>query len=183
MTGRVIRSRGRFFTVLADGEEYQCEVLGKAKRETGHSPVAIGDLVDFSPSADGSGGIEFVHPRKTKFSRPRVGEETKGTEQIIVANVDQMVIVVSVRQPELKLRLIDRFMVAAQKGGLEGKVGGSFGSSTHSGEAPKLIFDTMKLHPVVRKAVTSSGLGFGTTTVFPWRRFGWRIAVKQQSHG
>jgi ribosome biogenesis GTPase len=119
MTGRVIRSRGRFFTVLADGEEYQCEVLGKAKREKGHSPVAIGDLVDFSPSADGSGGIEFVHERKTKFSRPRVGEETKGTEQVIVANVDQMVIVGSVRQPELKLRLIDRFMVAAQKGGLE----------------------------------------------------------------
>jgi ribosome biogenesis GTPase len=119
MTGRVIRSRGRFFTVLTDGKEYQCEVLGKAKREQGHSPVAIGDLVDFSPSADGPGGIESVHPRKTKFSRPRVGEETKGTEQVIVANIDQMVIVGSVRQPELKTHLIDRFMVAAQKGGLK----------------------------------------------------------------
>jgi ribosome biogenesis GTPase / thiamine phosphate phosphatase len=119
MTGRVIRSRGRLFTVLADGKEFQCEVLGKAKREKGHSPVAVGDLVDFSPAADGSGGIESVHPRKTKFSRPRVGEEVKGTEQVIVANVDQMVIVGSVRQPELKLHLIDRFMVAAQKGGLK----------------------------------------------------------------
>ncbi|TFH65851.1 MAG: ribosome small subunit-dependent GTPase A [Candidatus Zixiibacteriota bacterium] len=119
MTGRVIRSRGRFFTVLADGEEYQCEVLGKAKREKGHSPVAIGDLVDFTAAADGFGGIENVHPRKTKFSRPRVGEEVKGTEQVIVANVDQMVIVGSVRQPELKLHLVDRFMVAALKGGLK----------------------------------------------------------------
>jgi ribosome biogenesis GTPase / thiamine phosphate phosphatase len=118
MTGRVIRSKGRLFTVLTDGKEYQCEVLGKAKREKGHSPVAVGDVVDFSPAADGSGGIENVHPRLTKFSRPRVGEETKGTEQIIVANVDQMVIVGSVRQPELKLHLVDRFMVAAQKGGL-----------------------------------------------------------------
>ncbi len=119
MTGRVIRSKGRLFTVLADGREYQCEVLGKAKREKGHSPVAVGDVVDFSPVADGSGGIETVHPRKTKFSRPRVGEELKGTEQVIVANVDQMAIVASVRQPELKLHLIDRFTVAAQKGGLK----------------------------------------------------------------
>jgi ribosome biogenesis GTPase len=119
MTGRVIRSKGKLFTVLTDGKEYQCEVLGKAKREKGHSPVAVGDLVDFIPAADGSGGIESVHPRKTKFSRPRVGEELKGTEQVIVANVDQMVIVGSVRQPELKLHLVDRFMVAAQKGGLK----------------------------------------------------------------
>jgi flavodoxin len=36
------------------------------------------------------------------------------------------------------------FLFLAQKGGLEGKVGGAFGSSTHSGEAPGFIFDTME---------------------------------------
>ena len=36
------------------------------------------------------------------------------------------------------------FLFLAQKGNLAGKVGGAFGSSTHSGEAPKLIFDTME---------------------------------------
>ncbi|MEI6808721.1 MAG: flavodoxin domain-containing protein [bacterium] len=36
------------------------------------------------------------------------------------------------------------FLFLAQKGALQGKIGGSFGSSTHSGEAPKLIFDTME---------------------------------------
>ncbi len=36
------------------------------------------------------------------------------------------------------------FLFLAQKAGLAGKVGGAFGSSTHSGEAPKLIFDTME---------------------------------------
>ena len=36
------------------------------------------------------------------------------------------------------------FLFLAQKGGLEGKVGGAFGSHTHSGEAPQLIFDTME---------------------------------------
>jgi len=36
------------------------------------------------------------------------------------------------------------FLFLAQKGNLQGKVGGSFGSQTHSGEAPKFIFDTME---------------------------------------
>ena len=36
------------------------------------------------------------------------------------------------------------FLFMAQKGNLKDKVGGAFGSSTHSGEAPKLIFDTME---------------------------------------
>jgi flavodoxin len=36
------------------------------------------------------------------------------------------------------------FLFLAQKGNLEGKLGGAFGSSTHSGEAPGYIFDTME---------------------------------------
>jgi len=36
------------------------------------------------------------------------------------------------------------FLFLAQKGNLAGKAGGAFGSSTHTGEAPKLIFDTME---------------------------------------
>ena len=36
------------------------------------------------------------------------------------------------------------FLFLAQKGGLEGKTGGAFGSSTHSGESPQIIFDTME---------------------------------------
>jgi flavodoxin len=36
------------------------------------------------------------------------------------------------------------FLFLVQKAALEGKVGGSFGSHTHSGDAPQLIFDTME---------------------------------------
>jgi flavodoxin len=36
------------------------------------------------------------------------------------------------------------FLFLAEKGGLEGKIGGAFGSHTHSGDATKLIFDTME---------------------------------------
>ena len=40
--------------------------------------------------------------------------------------------------------LVETFLFLAQKAGLNGKVGGAFGSYTHSGDAPKLIFDTME---------------------------------------
>jgi len=36
------------------------------------------------------------------------------------------------------------FLFMAQKAGLGGKAGGAFGSSTHSGDAPQIIFDTME---------------------------------------
>lgn len=47
------------------------------------------------------------------------------------------------------------FLFLVQKANLEGKVGGSFGSYTHSGDAPKLIFDTME--KVFRMAMIDLG--------------------------
>jgi flavorubredoxin len=40
--------------------------------------------------------------------------------------------------------IMETFLFMAQKAGLAGKVGGAFGSYTHSGDAPKIIFDTME---------------------------------------
>ncbi len=40
--------------------------------------------------------------------------------------------------------LVETFLFLAQKAKLAGKVGGAFGSYTHSGDAPKMIFDTME---------------------------------------
>ena len=47
------------------------------------------------------------------------------------------------------------FLFLVQKAGLEGKVGGAFGSYTHSGDAPGLIFDTMQY--VFKMKMTSLG--------------------------
>jgi flavodoxin len=48
-----------------------------------------------------------------------------------------------------------RFLFLAHSAGLEGKVGGAFGSYTHSGDAPKLIYDTME--NVFRMKMTDLG--------------------------
>jgi len=47
------------------------------------------------------------------------------------------------------------FLFMAQEAGLEGKVGGAFGSYTHSGDAPKYIYDTME--HVFKMRMTSLG--------------------------
>jgi len=48
-----------------------------------------------------------------------------------------------------------KFLFLAEKGGLQGKPGGAFGSYTHSGDAPKIIFDTMEF--VFKMKVTPLG--------------------------
>jgi ribosome biogenesis GTPase len=58
--------------------------------------------------------IERVAPRQTRLSR----RDTRGREHTLVANSDLLLIVTSVAQPKLKPHLLDRYIVAAHKGGL-----------------------------------------------------------------
>ena len=76
--------------------------------------VAVGDLVNFADEADGH-VIASVQPRMTVLSRPDVGNSR--LERIIAANVDTIVVVVSVIAPPLHPNIIDRYMVAIQRGG------------------------------------------------------------------
>ncbi|TWT43609.1 putative ribosome biogenesis GTPase RsgA [Phycisphaerae bacterium RAS1] len=93
-------------------------------------PVTVGDGVwfaDLSGCHDGQhvGVIERVEPRRSLLSRRvRAGHDTArlgiagGRQHVIAANADQLVIVASVAQPRLKPHLIDRYVVAALRGGL-----------------------------------------------------------------
>ncbi len=102
-----------------DGETiYECAARGKlTESDTGQSkPLAVGDRVEFREIDEGQGVVERVLPRETKLSRshphdPRI-------EKVMVANVDQVVIVASVKSPPLNPAAIDRFMIAAEAGGL-----------------------------------------------------------------
>jgi ribosome biogenesis GTPase len=83
------------------------------------APVVAGDRVWFSDQSaahDGQpvGVIERVAPRTSMLSR----RDARGREHGIVANADQILIVASVAQPRLKPHLIDRYLIAAGKGGL-----------------------------------------------------------------
>ncbi len=157
MTGRVIRAYGRKFIVLVDGSEFSCEIFGRLKQETGETLVAVGDVVEIVTTGSDQGGIEFVHPRRTKFSRPRKGEEN--FEQVLVSNVEQMVIVGSVAQPAYKPHLIDRFTVSALQGGLQPVIVVNKVDLAHrvDRDRVKAIYDSVTMPVVFTSSVSGEG--------------------------
>ena len=121
--GRVIRARAGLYDVAHDELVLRCTLRGTLKKkqrsETGRrlfaDPVAVGDLVIFSQLDHEEGVIEEILPRRSKFSRRYAGRQEE-IEQIIVANADQVVAVVSARMPPLNFRTLDRFLILAEAG-------------------------------------------------------------------
>ena len=77
------------------------------------SGLAVGDFVDL----DEAGNVRRIHPRKSTLSRP--DPNNPRLERVIAANMDVVVMVVSIRSPPLRPGLIDRYLIAIQKGGAE----------------------------------------------------------------
>ncbi|TNE70847.1 ribosome small subunit-dependent GTPase A [bacterium] len=110
---RVLESTGSWYKVLLhDGTVINARIPGKfrlsGKEET--NPVAVGDWVDLSPVDDGTYQINTIHNRTNAVVR--TATHGKKGKQIICANVDVACIVQSVKKPEYKLGLIDRFLAA-----------------------------------------------------------------------
>ncbi len=82
-------------------------------------PVAVGDIVRFIDAGDGSGLITEILPRRNKLSRPatdgaRRFKKSVPLEQVLVANVDQIVIVMPAANPPPSWNLLDRYLAAAE---------------------------------------------------------------------
>lgn len=123
--GRVIRAQSGYYYIKTDNKVVECSLRGKIKYENRtedgkilHAdPVAVGDLVKIAKIDDKTGVVEEIYPRKTKLSRKFPGERTP-VEQIVVANADQLIIVVSTKKPKLNFRFLDRFLILGENGGL-----------------------------------------------------------------
>ena len=124
--GRVIRARTGFYDVQHGDIILRCTLRGTLKRkhrsETGRrryaDPVAVGDWVIFTQLDEEEGVVEDILPRETKFSRQYAGKHGD-IEQVIVANADQIVAVVSTLMPPLNFRTLDRFLILAEAGDME----------------------------------------------------------------
>lgn len=76
-------------------------------------PIAIGDVVQFLRAGDDAGIITNVLPRRNQIARRDPGP--RPTEQIIAANIDYLVHVVSTAQPAPRWELLDRYLASAEK--------------------------------------------------------------------
>lgn len=114
--GRVLRVQGLINLVqLDDGQIRQCATrrLLKTLATDQRHVVVAGDRVWVRPEGADEGIVERVEPRRGVLSR-----DSRGRQHIIAANVDQVLIVVSVAEPALKPHLVDRYLVAAERNGV-----------------------------------------------------------------
>jgi ribosome biogenesis GTPase len=114
MKGQILKSTGSWYEVL--GEDHirtMCRVRGKIRldeiKET--NPVAVGDHVLFEKE-DVNGVIFEILPRKNHLLRQSV--KKTGHAHVLAANVDQVLLIATLKEPRTSFGFIDRFLVSAE---------------------------------------------------------------------
>ena len=113
-SGVVVRATGSWYEVLSAGERYQCRIRGKLRLKGVRStnPVVVGDEVQCLTDEQGSHVIIDITPRRNYVIR-RASNLSKESH-IIAANIDQALLLVTLRQPETALEFVDRFLVTCE---------------------------------------------------------------------
>ncbi len=139
--GVVYRKNIGNYVVCVDGHFVACEMSSRLRKRliyptaSPHSlrpvvrqvkaiehtdPIAIGDHVRILRTSDGSGLIVQIMPRRNWLSRPTATPMpgAHAFEQLIAANVDQIVAVFAAARPTPKWGLLDRYLVSAESAGI-----------------------------------------------------------------
>jgi ribosome biogenesis GTPase len=116
--GLIVRSQSGFFTVRTENGPLTCRLRGRLKQGPRLGDIAaVGDRVQAARLPDGSGMIETVEPRTRALVR--LDPRPQGIyQQVILANPDQAVFVFACAYPAPHLRMLDRFLVIAEKQGI-----------------------------------------------------------------
>lgn len=116
MRGLVTKSTGSWYLVEGeDGKRVECRIKGKFRTKgiKTTNPVAVGDWVVFELEPDQTSGIiTALEPRRNYIIRKSVNLSKQ--TQIIGANLDQAILVVTLASPPTSLGFIDRFLVTAE---------------------------------------------------------------------
>ena len=113
--GLIIKAQSGFFWVETGEGVIICQLRGKLKQGRAKGDIAaLGDKVDITILDDGSGVVESVHERKQLIARldPRPGGVY---QQVLLANPDQAVFVFACANPSPRLKMLDRFLIIAEK--------------------------------------------------------------------
>lgn len=117
MKAVVYKSTGSWYNLKSvDGEWYQGRIRGVLKLDdiTSTNPIAVGDIVEMEiedPLAK-TATISHIYDRRNYINRQ--SPRAKHQHHIIAANLDQSILVATVREPRTSQGFIDRFLVAAE---------------------------------------------------------------------
>jgi ribosome biogenesis GTPase len=116
MTALVYKSTGSWYQVKNDdGEEFNARIKGKFKIDdiTSTNPIAVGDVVDIDKE-DGEESIVItkIHDRKNYITRQ--SPHNKHMHHIVAANLDQSILLATLKDPKTSTGFIDRFLVASE---------------------------------------------------------------------
>lgn len=129
--GIVCKKNKGYYHVYVEGRTIPCVVsskLNKFARHSGSSEhaemIAVGDQVHYVDASGGAGMIVGILPRRNKLARRAAAPmpSAHASEQIMAANVDQVVPVFAVADPTPKWNMLDRYLVAAEAAGLPARI-------------------------------------------------------------
>jgi len=113
--GLVIKNTGSWYIVrTADGTERNCKIKGNLRLKGFRctNPVAVGDNVEIEVKEDGTAFIRSILPRRNYIIRR--ASNLSREFQILAANLDMAVLVVTLINPETSTVFIDRFLATAE---------------------------------------------------------------------
>jgi ribosome biogenesis GTPase len=99
-TGQIRKALSGFYYVYDNDQLIACRGRG-ILRNRGESPL-VGDFVDYTVEGNNNGTIDAIHPRKNSLVRPPI------------ANIDQAILVFSIKEPDFNTILLDRFLVVLE---------------------------------------------------------------------
>ncbi len=115
LQGLIIKAQSGFFSVETGQGLVVCQLRGRLKQGKATGDIAaVGDRVRVTVLTDGAGVIEEVEERERALVR--LDPRPQGVyQQVLLANPDQAVFVFACAHPNPKLRMLDRFLVIAEK--------------------------------------------------------------------
>ena len=117
MKGLVYKSTGSWYILkTAEGKVYQARLKGKMKIDdiTSTNPVTVGDEVEFEPEQPGSdvATIHKILDRRNYINRQ--SPSNRHQHHIIAANLDQSLLICTLKEPRTSQGFIDRFLVTSE---------------------------------------------------------------------
>lgn len=119
--GFVVRVTGKEVWVRTEGATVPCLLRGRFRKNRADFQIVAGDRVELSiRDAQGTAAIESILPRRSWLARHTAGRDA--SERVIVANIDTLFLVESVRSPDADFRFVDRVLISAGYGKVEVRI-------------------------------------------------------------